>query len=251
MSDRWRSPAGIPSSHRRAARVLRTAGRGCYAPPSSRCSARGARGSAVTRCRNLRSAGNTAPDRNDRSGASRRQAQMRARPAAARRSGRRTGTPGAGRDGATVGRGAVAVGRGGATDGGGADSGCRGCGCAGTGAGADGRVASVLCVRAVDGAGALGVPVDRRSAELQAVWLMRTQARTAQGWGTQSPAAGSPADGLEQEPRGVAAADRCDRRGRSQEIDDERQSHEADERPRRRRKEEASSSTPRFVACVR
>ena len=41
-----------------------------------------------------------------------------------------------------------------------------------------------------------------RSAELPAAWLIRTQARTAQGWGIQSPAAGPAADGLEQEPPG-------------------------------------------------
>ena len=48
--------------------------------------------------------------------------------------------------------------------------------------------------------GAREFPGYCRLAELQAPWLIRTPARTAQDWGTQSLAAGPPADGLEQEP---------------------------------------------------
>ena len=64
--DRWRSPAGIPSSRRRVVRGPDTAGRGCCAPRRSRCSVRAASGSASARCRSLRCAGNTARGRSDR-----------------------------------------------------------------------------------------------------------------------------------------------------------------------------------------
>ena len=64
-ADRSRSPAETASSHRRAVRAPRRAGRGCCALRRSRRSARAARGSARARCRSRRRAGSRAPARSD------------------------------------------------------------------------------------------------------------------------------------------------------------------------------------------